>query len=65
MEAYVPPELIIFILNFFNVLRSEIKFSLLESKVENNFNNVMVIGHNPGLTELINHFPIKDFILIH
>ena len=26
------------------------------SKVENNFNNIMVIGHNPGLTELINHF---------
>ena len=26
------------------------------SKIENNFNNIMVIGHNPGLTELINHF---------
>ena len=26
------------------------------SKIENNFNNLMVIGHNPGLTELINHF---------
>ena len=24
------------------------------SKIENNFNNIMVIGHNPGLTELIN-----------
>ena len=26
------------------------------SKVENNFNSVMVIGHNPGLTELINQY---------
>ena len=26
------------------------------SKIENNFNNIMVIGHNPGLTELINYF---------
>ena len=26
------------------------------SKIENNLNNIMVIGHNPGLTELINHF---------
>jgi len=28
------------------------------SKVENNFNSVMVIGHNPGLTELINQYTI-------
>ena len=26
------------------------------SKVENNFNSIMVIGHNPGLTELINQY---------
>ena len=26
------------------------------SKIENNLNNIMVIGHNRGLTELINHF---------
>ena len=30
------------------------------SKVENNFNSVMVIGHNPGLTELINQYTIMN-----
>tara|TARA_Y100000816_G_C26044702_1_gene547410 strand:- start:112 stop:603 length:492 start_codon:yes stop_codon:yes gene_type:complete len=30
------------------------------SKVENNFNNIMVIGHNPGLTELINQYTIMN-----
>tara|TARA_B100001287_G_scaffold138969_1_gene117024 strand:- start:262 stop:753 length:492 start_codon:yes stop_codon:yes gene_type:complete len=30
------------------------------SKVENNFNSVMVIGHNPGLTELINKYTIMN-----
>ena len=30
------------------------------SKVENNFNSIMVIGHNPGLTELINQYTIMN-----
>ena len=30
------------------------------SKVENNFNSVMVIGHNPGLTELINQYTMMN-----
>ena len=30
------------------------------SKIENNFNNIMVIGHNPGLTELKNQYTIMN-----
>ena len=34
IEAYVPPELIMLILNFFKVLRRKVKFSLLETEIK-------------------------------